>query len=86
MQLTLRVTSVIPHANNTQTVTLQEPPRELLPVRMGENTAAGGSLRVGPAPVRIPPPAPRGPVAVMLTNISTDEKFEQGKEYTISIS
>lgn len=86
MQLTLRCTNVALHPNATQSVTLQEPPREFLPVRMGENRPAPGSNLIITGTSRIPAPPVRGPVSVLLTNISTDQKFEQGKEYTLSIS
>lgn len=86
MQLTLRCTNVMEHPNNTQSVSLQEPPAHV-PGAPGPRALEGmlvTETRV--APVRIPLPAPRGPVSVLLTNISSEQKFEVGKSYQVSIS
>lgn len=86
MQLRLRCTSVIPHANNTSSVTLAEPMANFPPTpRIIEASAPGPQLRISPGPP-IPAPAPKPAVQVMLTNIPTSAGFSVGREYTVDIS
>lgn len=85
MTLTLRCTHVTPHADGTQSVSLQEQRAAFPPTPriMEAGGAAGNNLRIGPGP--IPLPAPRAPVQVLLTNISNERPFQIGQDFRVDI-
>jgi hypothetical protein len=86
MQLRLRCSSVIPHADNTQSVTLAEARAVLPPTpRIMEAAAPEGSPRLG-FPKPLPLPSSKNPVQIMLTNVPNNSNFAVGREYAVDIS
>jgi len=86
MSITLKCTSITPHGDGTQTVSLSQAaavtPR-IMPPNMSQPGAQSGARIVGSG---VPVKAPTGPIAVLLTNWPNQDTFSVGREYQVSVS